>query len=953
MQYYDEKSKHILINYVSIFLIMVIGLAVGGYQSYLNFKHEFQQQATHQISAIAKLKINNLESWRMERMGNAEFLSQNNILTSLTEKFLQDPQDTETKDRLFSRLESARISYHYRRVFMLDPSGVERISSPATSETIDPHLLAEITPTLAAGKVRLFDFHQHQDKTIHLSILIPIYANQNINQPLSIIVLDIDPNTYLYPLLNQWPIPSETAETLLLRRDGQTVLYLNITRFNKNSAMALRSPLTKTELPAVKAALGQTGTAIGVDYRGVPVLADMRSVPNSPWFLVSKIDIAEVFAPLRARVWETLAFIGITALAISTSLIMLWRQELLHFYRAQAEAAAALQASNEKFEKAFMLSPDAININRLQDGVYISINNGFTTLTGYTPSEVAGKASLDLNIWANPQDRQRLVEDLQKTGTVTNLEAKFRVKNGAMKDGLMSASILEINGAPHIISITHDITERIQAEKALRESEEKFRNLFNNAKIGMFRTRLDGSEMVEFNQKYLQILNYTAEELKFVPSASLWADPREREEMIKLLKTKGHATDFECNMLNKQGEIKKCVMSMHLYPETGMIEGSIQDITERKMAEEARRESEERYRAVISNAPLIAFIIDPQGVFTLSEGKALKNLGLQPGQVVGQSAFDIYRNYPAIIAAIKNSLSGQPTRNETEVEGTVFDVIYSPIFNAEGTVVKVIGVANDITIRKQAEKKILHLNVELEKRVRERTEQLQNANKEMEAFNYSVSHDLRAPLRGIDGWSQALLEDYQDQLDEQAQEYIHRVRAETQRMGHLIDDMLQLSRLTRVEMTKKQVNLSAIAQAIAERLKQHEPQRQIHFNIQTDLCAECDSHLMEAALANLLENAFKFTSKCAAAQITLGQTEVEGERAFFIRDNGAGFDMNYAQKLFGAFQRMHKESEFPGTGIGLATVQRIIHRHGGRIWAESKIGLGTTFYFTLPPFPPT
>jgi PAS domain S-box-containing protein len=492
-----------------------------------------------------------------------------------------------------------------------------------------------------------------------------------------------------------------------------------------------------------------------------------------------------------------------------------------------------------------------------------------------------------------------------------------------------------------------DITARKQAEDALRESEEKYRNLFNNSEVGMFRVRLDGSEILEFNEKYLKILNYTAEELKGQSSANLWADERERNIMMQLLNAQGYATDFECRMLSKQGDVRKCVMSVRLYRDTEILEGSIQDITERRRIEDSLRESEERYRTVVFHAPVVTFVTDEKGVFTLSEGKGLAKLGLQPGQVVGMSVFDVYRDYPTILNAMKNALAGQHQRDESSVQGIVFDVFYTPVFDQQDKVVKVIGVANDVTERKQSENKIYQLNLELEQRVRARTAQLETTNKELETFSYSVSHDLRAPLRGIDGWSQALLEDYYDQLDGQGRQYIDRVRSETQRMGHLIDDMLQLSRLTRAEIVKEKVDLSALAQVIVERIKRNEPLRQLDFNIHAGLTAEGDTHLLEAALVNLLENAFKFTSKRADARIEFGQMNLQGQRVFFVRDNGAGFDMTYAQKLFGAFQRMHTFSEFPGTGIGLATVQRIIHRHGGRVWAEAEIERGATFYFTL------
>lgn len=236
----------------------------------------------------------------------------------------------------------------------------------------------------------------------------------------------------------------------------------------------------------------------------------------------------------------------------------------------------------------------------------------------------------------------------------------------------------------------------------------------------------------------------------------------------------------------------------------------------------------------------------------------------------------------------------------------------------------------------------------LEQRVVERTAQLDAANKELEAFSYSVSHDLRAPLRSIDGFSQALLEDYPDRLDEQGRQYLMRVRANTQLMAGLIDDLLKLSRVTRAEIRRETVDLSALAESILEELKCAEPQRLVDVAIPPGLCAEGDQKLLGIALTNILSNAWKFTGRQPSARIELGAIDAGGEHTFYVRDNGVGFDMAYADKLFGVFQRLHAQSEFPGTGVGLATVQRIINRHGGRVWAESAIGNGATFYFTLP-----
>jgi light-regulated signal transduction histidine kinase (bacteriophytochrome) len=224
---------------------------------------------------------------------------------------------------------------------------------------------------------------------------------------------------------------------------------------------------------------------------------------------------------------------------------------------------------------------------------------------------------------------------------------------------------------------------------------------------------------------------------------------------------------------------------------------------------------------------------------------------------------------------------------------------------------------------------------------------LEQANAELEAFSYSISHDLRAPLRGIDGWSQALLEDYGLSLDTQARGYLDRVRAESQRMGRLIDDILRLSRVSRAELRRQSVDLSDLVVTICDRLRQADPAREVDLVVAPGLVAHCDARLMEIALENLLANAWKFTGRRQAARVEFGQEATDKGMAFFVRDNGAGFDTTYAHRLFAPFQRLHAPEEFSGSGIGLAIVARVIRRHGGSIWPEAVPGEGATFYFIL------
>jgi PAS domain S-box-containing protein len=284
-----------------------------------------------------------------------------------------------------------------------------------------------------------------------------------------------------------------------------------------------------------------------------------------------------------------------------------------------------------------------------------------------------------------------------------------------------------------------------------------------------------------------------------------------------------------------------------------------------------------------------------------------------------------------------------------------------------GRAIRMIGTHTDFTERRAAEMAMARLleqaeqaradlraaNDGMESQVRERTAQLERANKELEAFSYSVSHDLRSPLRGIDGWSLALEEDYGEKLDATGRQYLQRVRGETQRMGQLIDGMLEFARLGRASLSVVAVDVSALAAAVAQRIAASQPQRAIEFRIAPGLQVQGDQRLLEALLHNLLENASKFSIMRQPARIELGRVRIADPRsgqqveALFVRDNGAGFDMQYANKLFGVFQRLHRAADFPGTGIGLATVQRIVQRHGGHVWADAVPDAGATFYFTL------
>jgi PAS domain S-box-containing protein len=616
-------------------------------------------------------------------------------------------------------------------------------------------------------------------------------------------------------------------------------------------------------------------------------------------------------------------------------------------------------------------------------------NLGAERLYGYTRAEAIGRVAHELLQTKFPEPLEQIEGKLDRAGTWEG-ELVHRKRDG---NHIIVASVWVLHrdaqGQPlRVLVSSTDITERRRAEEALHESQERFRLLLDGVKDYAIYMLDPEGHVISWNEGAARIKGYQSEEILgkhfscfYLPEERDTGKPsRELQESL----AKGRFEE-QAQRVRKDGSAFWAdVVITPMYDDSGTLSGFskiARDITERKRVEDAL---EEQSKALETQSLMLQSVLDSmaeglvaadeQGKFIIWNRAAERIVGYGPADLPTQEWSEHYGNYlpdtvtpmPTEQLPLVRAIRGETCiteiflRNPKVAEGAWIEASGGPLRGKDGAVHGGVVAFRDITKRKADEREIRELTDELEHRVVERTAQLETANKELEAFSYSVSHDLRAPLRHISGFSKMLVEEFASTLDPTAQHYLDRIQSGTQKMGLLVDELLNLARVGRHVLNRQPARLNSIVAEVIAILQPESEGREVDWVISDLPVVECDPVLVKQIFQNLLANALKFTCPRADgnaqagtpaptphAVIEVSHKEEDGQPVFMVRDNGIGFNMKYVDKLFGVFQRLHRAEEFAGTGIGLATVQRIVHKHGGRVWAEGELNKGATFYFTL------
>lgn len=630
---------------------------------------------------------------------------------------------------------------------------------------------------------------------------------------------------------------------------------------------------------------------------------------------------------------------------------------------SQSPPEGSSHDADELFAKAFHLSPDCVIVTRVSDRTVINANEALCRMWGGTLAGVIGKPTKEFSVWVSETERDAFMARLLRDGEVLDWETNLRMNDGRRLLMRVSSRILTLKGEECILSVLRDVTEKRRAQEQVRQQQNLLQTVFDSMAEGV--AVLGATlNLVHMNPAFCRLIEAP-------PAATTWQEVMAGLELFlpdgRLLEPeqypslRGQRGDFVHNFamgvrrLNRPWEIFIEITTAPIAPAadgTAQFVITVRDVTERRRAEAEVKRREQRLRATLDKMMEGCQIIGRDWRYLYLNAVAASHGRREAPELLGRTMMEAYPGIEAtpLFATLRRCMEARipaSLENTFELPGEPSATFQLEVLPApEGILV----LSLDVTERRRSERVVQELNAHLERRVQDRTVELEAANRELEAFSYSISHDLRAPLRSIDGFAHAVVEDYSALLPPDGQRFLKTISDSAQRMGALIDDLLKFSRLSRQPVTRRRVDTEAqVRSVLAELLK---PGSAAEVVVGSLPGYDGDEALVRQVWVNLISNALKYSGKRALPRLEVGSLDQPGEPVYFVRDNGAGFDQRYAHKLFGVFQRLHRLEDYEGTGVGLAIAQRVVHRHGGRIWAEAAVDHGATFFFTLAAPPP-
>lgn len=754
-------------------------------------------------------------------------------------------------------------------------------------------------------------------------------------------------------------------------------------------------------------AYGSTRSAMVMGFAGAVVIAGMMLEKKS---LVMAVALSA--ATLATLVWaeasgwlgrpnfnvdpvfwlvHVMLLVGIAACVYTSRQVVLRALREQHAeLRRREEAEDRLRLSEDRFSRIFRSSPAAIVVQALEDMTVLDVNPAFERLYGYSREEFMG--GTDESLWRSPQARRAFQRQMAAAGRAINLPLEALAKDGRILHVLLSTEIEGMGHSRIVVSTITDVTAETEARQAARQSAELFSKAFDFSPINMTITRVSDGTFLAVNAAEDTVQGFSADELTGRTSveAGAWPSEEARSEFITDLRARGGVVSRETQMQHKDGHLVDCQIWSVIVDIAGdpCILSSTINISDQKrreallidMARGLAGETGESFfrsavqhlgKAIAADLVMVGETGPDESVNSLAmmqDGALQPNISyaltgtpcdLAMGEsdlcVYGDGIQQLFPQDPFLVDGGYQAYAGVALR---DADGSAIGIVNAfwrkPQAASTDRDALLQIFASRITaelVRLRRDREIQRLHDTLEQRVNERTDQLMATNAELESFGYSVSHDLQSPLRSIEGFSVLLARRLKGRLSEEEERLFDRVRINVVRMHELINDLLALARASKGKLVLEQVDLSALAQQVIAHLRQREPMRQVKVEIQGGLNVRCDGKFARIILENLLGNAWKYSRNSAEASISFGALPARegGRKMLFVRDNGAGFDMAYADSLFKPFHRLHHETEFEGSGIGLATVHRILERHGGTIRGESAEGAGACFYFSFDP----